>query len=117
ANAGDGSLGSALIARADQDTTEAGTSKSRVLVTLAANMIVPVHKGAVRVIAPRPDMQFKKCGQVVAVGSVDQLEGLTFEDRRSVVVIRQPGLRVDDELSAYYVQRTSRPFVHQRLRM
>ena len=43
-------------------------------------------------------MQLEKCGYTEPVRTIDELEGLAFELRRSVVVSRQPRGCVDDVL-------------------
>src|SRR5690349_15334049 len=59
------------------------------LFTFTGHLVIPVHKGAVRVIAPGPDVQFEVCRQAVSVRAGNVLERLSLEHRRTIV-IREP---------------------------
>ena len=59
----------------------------------------PIDKRAVRVFAPRPNVQFEEHGNAVAVWHVDKLESLPLEHRGNRLALHPCG-RVDDELDA-----------------
>jgi hypothetical protein len=54
--------------------------------SLAAYVLVPVHKRAVRIVAPSPDVQFEKRRYSEPVRTLDELKCLAFELGWSVVM-------------------------------
>ena len=56
------------------------------LLLLAGDVVVPVHKRAVRILSPRPHVQFEKVGQVKAIRRGHKLKVLPIERWRRVVV-------------------------------
>ena len=75
------------------------------MLRLAAHVIVPVDVRSLRVVAPGPDMQLEERIDVEAVRRSHIVEDLPLEDRRRVVVVRQPSCGVDNELHADEPQR------------
>jgi len=67
-------------------------------------MVVPVHEGALRVAAPRPNMQFEERWDVETIGSANEVKHLSIEYWRCVVIGGQPRCRVEDELHADQTQ-------------
>ena len=60
------------------------------LLPFACHRIIPVHKCALRIVAPGPDMQFEERCQVEPVRSANELEILTVERGWNIVVGCQP---------------------------
>ena len=60
------------------------------LLGAAGYFVVPVHERALRVIAPGPDVEFEEGRDVETVGGWDEIEHLSVEHRRSVVIGGQP---------------------------
>ena len=69
------------------------------LLAVAADLVIPIHERALRIVAPCPDVQFEKRGKVVAVRTGDKKKGLAFEDGRSRVIF-EPGGGIDDEFNS-----------------
>ena len=88
------------------------------LLAFAAHVVIPIHKGALRVVTPSPDVQLEEgVGYAKPVGSANELEGLAFEHRWHTLVVRQPGGSVDDELNTHETEPVPDWFVNQRLRV
>ena len=71
------------------------------LFTCAGHVVVPVHKRALRVVPPGPDVELEERRNIEAIRGVDEVEDLLVEYRRRVVIGGEPGRRVQDELDAY----------------
>src|SRR5262249_4941366 len=84
------------------------------LLTLAGDVVVPVDERPVWIVTPRPHVQLEERSQVVAVRTPHELERLTLEHRRGVV-IAQPCLRIDDVLDADQAPANTGGLVDQRL--
>src|SRR5689334_3043558 len=82
----------------------------------ASYSIVPVDEGALRVVSPSPHVQFEEWVEIEAVRCADQLEGLAVEHRGSVVVVLEPGGRVDDEFHSDQPAPVSNGLVDERFR-
>src|SRR5204863_26122 len=74
--------------------------RSRNLLTFAAHLVIPIHESSLRIIPPRPDVEFEMCGQAVPVRAVYELERLSLEHRRTRVT-RPPGVRNYDKLHTH----------------
>src|SRR5271170_5442805 len=84
-----------------QVSNEASNERSIDRLTSATHPIVPVHEGTLWVFLPGPDVQLEECGDVEAIRGVDKIEDLPLEHRGSVVILGEPGRRVQDELDAH----------------
>src|SRR5215469_10549520 len=83
----------------------------------ARYLVVPVNECALRIVAPRPDMQFEKGREVESVRCTDKLKVLPVERRRSVVVIREPSGGVHNVFHSHEPARVSHRLVNQGLRV
>ena len=52
--------------------------RARGLPIFAAHLVIPVHESSLRVVTPRPHVQFEMCGQAVPVWAVYELERLSL---------------------------------------
>src|SRR5581483_9242769 len=55
------------------------------LLTFASNLGIPVHKRAIGIVAPCPDVQFEEGGQAIPVRTGDELKRLAFQHRWGIV--------------------------------
>src|SRR5579862_1817458 len=85
------------------------------LLTFAGHARIPVHKGAVGVVAPRPYVQLEEGRQAEPVRAANELERLPFEHRRTVVE-QHPRGRVHYVLDADQAETGRRRLIDQRLR-
>src|SRR5580704_4163227 len=87
------------------------------LFAFATHVIVPIHVGALRIVAPRPHVQLEKRIEVEAIGRADELKVLSVERRRYAFVVFEPRRRVHDVLDADEFALISDRLVNQRLRI
>src|SRR5215469_942908 len=83
----------------------------------ARYLVVPVNERALRIVAPRPDMQFEEWREVESVRGTDKLKVLPVERRRSVLVIREPSGGVHNVFHSDEPARISHRLVNQGLRV
>ena len=86
------------------------------LLPFATHSVVPVHKSAIRIVSPRPDVEFEECRYAVPIRAADKLEGLAFELRRTGMT-GEPGGNIHDVFDTYEPAAVSQRFVDQRFRM
>src|SRR4029450_1174412 len=77
---------------------------------------IPVHKHAVRIVPPCPDVQLVERGKTISIRTSDVLEVLTHKHRRRLGV-SVPGFRDDQELDAYQAETPVSLLVYQQLGM
>jgi hypothetical protein len=97
------------------DLSREETSLIDLLLAFAGHLRVPVHERTVRIVPPRPDVQFEKCGQAEPVRAIDDLECLPLKHRRTGV-IRKPRVIIHDELDTHQSHTALPGLVYQRLR-
>jgi len=86
--------------KASASGTTASCSSLVGALTCAGDVVIPVNKGSLWVVAPCPDVNFEKRGNIEAVGRAHEIEDLSVEDWRRVVVGGEPSRGVEDELDA-----------------
>jgi hypothetical protein len=90
---------------------------SNVLLTFASYLIIPVHERTLGIFAPCPDVQLEEIRQVETVWRGDELEVLSIERRRIVVIVLQPRGCIHDVLDADQPASISHWLVDQRFGM
>src|SRR5215813_7409523 len=90
---------------------------ARTLLTFATHAVVPVHIGAVRVVAPRPDVQLEEGRNAIPVGAAHELKSLAFQHRRHSFVACQPCGCIHDVLDTHQLSLVSHWLIDQRFWM